>query len=266
MKEFIEFVTNKNIYISAIIILGGIIIDMILKHVLKKMIEKNKNNPLLSKKKRTYIRLLNSILKYVILIIVCVAVLQVNGVDVTSIVAGLGVVSLIAGLALQDALKDIIMGFNIIIDDYFSVGDILQIGEVQGKVIELGLKATKLRDISNNNVLTIANRNISQSLIISNQLDIDIPLPYEEPIVRIEDVLNEIVGKIARVDNITDVEYKGLYEFGESAINYKIRIFYKPETRLQAKTEANRIIKLELDKNNISIPYKQVVVHNNIER
>ncbi len=264
MKQIIEFITNKNIYISIAIIVVGIITYMITKHIMKRMIEKNKNNPSLNKRKRTYIRLINSILKYVILIIVCVAVLQVNGVNVTSIVAGLGLVSVIAGLALQDALKDIIMGFNIIVDDYFSVGDVLQIGQVQGKIIELGLKSTKLKDVNNGNTLTISNRSITEALTISNQIDIDLPLPYEESIEKIEKIIEKIINNIKQIENVTEAEYKGLYEFGEYALYYKIRIFCKPETKLQVRAEANRIIKFELDKNNIQIPYKQVVVHTNM--
>ncbi len=262
MKGIIEVIMNKNIYISVAIIVVGIIIYMISKRMMKRMLGKNKNNTNLDKRKRTYIKLINNILKYVILVIVCMAVLQVNGVNVSSIVAGLGVVSVIAGLALQDAFKDIIMGFNIIVDNYFSVGDILKIGDMQGKVIELGLKVTKLKDVNNGNILVIANRNISQALNISNQLDIDLPLPYEEKLGKIEKILNDIVAKISFIENVTDVEYKGLYEFGESALYYKIRILCEPETKLQVRVACNTIIKNELDKNNIKIPYKHVIIQN----
>lgn len=262
MKEIINFIMNRKICISVAIIVSGIIIYNILKRMMKRMLEKNKNNPNMDNKKRTYIKLLNNILKYVILIIVCMAVLQVNGVNVTSILASLGVVSVIAGLALQDALKDIIMGFNIIVDDYFSVGDVIQIGTVQGRVIQLGIKATKLKDVNNGNTLIIANRNISEALKISNQIDIDIPIPYEEKNMRIEKILNEIAVKISLIENVTEVQYKGLYEFGESALYYKIRILCEPETKLQVRVSCNTIIKNELDRNNIQIPYKHVVIQN----
>ena len=55
-------------------------------------------------------------------IIATLFVLQLLGFNVSSVIAGVGIVSAIVGLSLQDALKDIIMGFNIIIDSYFSVG------------------------------------------------------------------------------------------------------------------------------------------------
>ena len=188
--------------------------------------------------------------------------IQVNGVNVTSIIAGLGVASVIAGLALQDALKDIIMGFNIIIDNYFSVGDVLEIGDVVGKVTELGLKSTKLKDVNNGNIFVIANRNIEQALNVSNEIDIDLPLPYEEPIEKMEKLINKIIVRIKEIENVDDVVYKGIKDFGESGIYYKIRIYSKPECKYLARLKARRTIKIELDKANVAIPYRQVDLHN----
>lgn len=197
-----------------------------------------------------------------LLIIVSVIILQINGVNVSSIIASLGVITVIVGFALQDALKDIIMGINIVIDDYFSVGDVLKIGDVEGKVIEIGLKSTRMKDINNENIFVISNRNISEALNLSEQLDIDIPLPYEEKVTKMEEIIDKMVEQIGQIENVTKVEYKGLNQFADSAIYYKIRIFCKPELKPQIKRDANRIIKLELDENNISIPYKQIDIHN----
>ena len=185
-----------------------------------------------------------------------------NGVNVSSIVASLGLITVIVGFALQDALKDIIMGINIVVNDYFSIGDVLKIDNIEGKVIEIRLKSTRMKDVNNGNIFMISNRNISQALNLSEQLDIDIPLPYEEKITRVEEVMNTMIEQISKLENVTKVEYKGLNEFGDSAIYYKIRIFCKPEFKPQIKRDSNRIIKLELDKNNINIPYKQIDIHN----
>lgn len=261
MDKIMNFFSKYQVYMSILIIIVGAIIYFILKKLLDRYSDKNKNNEKISKKKRTYVRLLKNVLKYIILIIVVILVLQANGVNVTSILASLGVVSIIAGLALQDALKDIIMGFNIIMDDYFSVGDVIKIGDVEGKVIELGIKATKIKDVNNQNVLVIANRNIGQALKLSNQLDIDIPLPYEEKILKIEGVLNEIITQIKLLNDVEKVEYKGVNEFADSSMYYKIRISCKPQYKPQLKRDANRIIKVLLDKNNITIPYSQLVIH-----
>lgn len=262
MEEFLLNIRTKEIYISVAIVIIGAIIYLISKKIIKRIITKNENNPKLDKRKKTYLKLFNNVLKYLLLIIVLVIILQVNGVNVSSIVASLGLITVIVGFALQDALKDIIMGINIVINDYFSVGDVLKIGNVEGKVIEIGLKTTRMKDINNGNILVISNRNISESLNLSEQLDIDIALPYEEKATKMEEVIDVIVEQISKLENVKKVEYKGLNEFADSAIYYKIRIFCKPELKPQIKRDSNRIIKLELDKNNISIPYKQIDIHN----
>lgn len=255
MKDII----STELIVSLIIVILGFLIYFLLKCLINKILDKRKY---VSKKKKTYLKLFKSIFKYVILIVVVVLVLQVNGINVTSIIAGLGIASVIAGFALQDAIKDIIMGFNIIVDEYYSVGDVVRIGEIEGKVLELGLKSTKMVDINTNDIFVIANREISKSLVVSTQFDIDIPIPYKEKISRVESIIEEIISQVKDLKNITNIEYRGLNKFGESAIYYKIRMYAKAEYQPQLKRDVNRIIKLELDKNNIDIPYMQVDIHN----
>ena len=262
MWELITTFISKEAAISIVIAIVAIVVYFVLKKVIKKFIAKQEKNSNISRKKRTYIKLFSNILKYLIFIIAILAILQVNGINVSSLVAGLGVASVIAGLALKDAFGDIIMGINIVVDDYFSVGDVLKIDNVEGKVLQVGLKTTKLKDVNTEDTLIIANRQIIQALKLSNQLDIDIPLPYEEKVVDMEKIIREAMSKIEKLEHVTSIEYRGIKEFGDSAIYYKIRMYCKPEYKAQTKRDANRIIKLELDANNIDIPYQQIDVHN----
>lgn len=262
MNEFIDYLFSKKIIISLLIIILGIIFYAIIHNLLKRIINKKVANESINKKRQTYLRLFNSILKYIVLIIAVILILQVNGVNVTSIIAGLGVISVIAGLALQDALKDIIMGFNIIVDEYFSVGDVIKIDDIEAKIIELGFKATKMEDIHDGRIITTANRNINQAIKLPNWFDVIIPLPYELPITKAESTINVIIEQLKELKNVKDAEYKSVQEFAESSLNYKIRIYAKAELKGQTKRDVNRIIKLELDKRKISIPYTQIVIHN----
>ena len=266
MKEFtdevIKFITSKNLIISLAIILVGMIVYSIVKNMINRASDRKIKNDEISKKRKTYLRLFNSVFKYLVILIVCVLVLQVYGINVTSIIAGLGVVSVIAGLALQDALKDIIMGFNIIVDEYFSVGDILKIGDVEGKVVVLGFKSTKILDVYTGNMFTISNRNISEALVVSKDIYIDVPLPYELKLARVEKVMETIINEIKELDSVEDAKYLGPALFDSSAINYKIKVVAKSSIKMQTKRDSLRIIKLVLDKNNIDIPYTQIDIHN----
>ena len=259
--NILDIFKHKEIFISIAIIVVAVIIYFIVKKIIHKIMSKNEANSKIDRKRKTYMKLFNNILKYILIILTLLAIMQVNGINVSSLIAGLGLASAIAGLALQDALKDIIMGVNIIVDDYFSVGDVIKIKDVEGKVIEIGLKTTKIRDVKTNDTFVIANRNIGEAINISTQLDIDVPLPYEQKIEYLEKVLSQAISKIEKIEDVVKVEYRGIQEFGDSAIYYKIRLYCKPEFKPQIKRDANRIIKLELDANNIDIPYMQIDLH-----
>lgn len=264
-KSLVEIFKNNQFVQIGIILVISFVFYFISKKIinarLKNVKTSNKYDKINLRKRKTYLKLLANLLKYLIFIIDFVIVLKIFGIDVSSIVAGLGIVSVITGLALQDALKDIIAGFNIILDSYFSVGDVIEIDEVQGKVIDIDIKTTKLKDINNGNILVIANRNIVKALTLSDQLDIDIPVPYEEKLDKIEVIIDDIVLRLKGKDKLKDIKYVGTNEFGQSAIYYKLRLWCSPEEKPQMKRDALKIIKSTLDENGISIPYTQIDIH-----
>lgn len=261
VDKFFKVATDKRLIKALAVIIISMVLFQIIKVIINKASNRKVKNDKINKKRKTYLRLFNSISKYLIIFIAFVTILGIYGVNVTSIIAGLGVVSVIAGLALQDALKDIIMGFNIIVDEYFVVGDILQIGQIEGKVVELGLKATKMKDIMTGNIYTIANRNISEANVISEFIFISLPLPYELKLKDAEKVIDEMIIEMKKDEDIKDAILLGLNEFAESAIIYKLKLQVVPENRYTGKRNANRIIKKVLEENNIDIPYNQLDVH-----
>lgn len=261
-ESVFEFLKDKKLIIAAIIILLTVVIYKILKKIINRAIQRIDNSHgKNSKRRKTYLKLFNNSIKYIFIIIDAILILQTYGIDVSSIVAGLGVVSIVIGLALQDALKDIIAGCNIMLDGYFSIGDVIKIDDVEGKIIEIKLKVTKLRDINNQNVFVVANRNIVKALNLSTQLDIDIPIPYEEDIKKIEIILDDIIQTAKETENIEDIKYVGIDQFGESAILYKLRLWCLPELKPQIKRDTLRLIKMKLDENDVSIPYNQIDLH-----
>lgn len=246
---------------SIVFLAVGVMLYFFIKRTMGSATKKILKNDRLTKKRDSYAKLLRSLVKYAIGIVVVLLILQINGIDVTSIIAGLGIASVIAGLALQDTLKNIISGFNIVADDYFMVGDVLRVNGVEGKVIDLRLKTTKLQSIKTQDVYVISNQDIRDALIVSKQLDISISLPYEEKIDRIEKIMSEIVEKISKIEKVESASYLGLSEFSESALEYKIRLLAKPEYHPAIKLAINKIIKLTLEQKNVSIPYPQLDVH-----
>lgn len=262
IEQFVENVLKNNIVETAI----TIAISILLYNIIKKVMNKNQKSKILKekigKKQRTYIRLLNSIIKYTFIIVTLLIILQINGVNVNSMLAGVGILGIVIGIALQDALKDIIMGINIIVDDYFSIGDYIKYKGQEGKVVGFGLKTTKILLRDNNNILSISNRNISEIEKVSNFIFISIPVPYEVSIAKFETMVPQIVDAVSHLENVENCKYLGLGELGESSMNYKLSIEYSPDYKLSVGKAALRAIKIVLDENKIEVPYPQLDVHN----
>lgn len=262
LQKIIEIITNKKIYLPVLIVIIGIIIYKIIEQSINQLMERDKKHKRLDKKGKTMVRLITNIAKYIIIAIVAALILQIYGINVNSLIAGLGLVSIIAGLAIQDPLKDIVTGINIITDDYYSLGDVISVDNIEGKVIQLGVRTTKIKDTKNGNIYVVANRNISKVTKVSEELYLDVPTPYEENISKIEKVLGNACNTIEKIEHVNKAENIGLNEFADSSQVFKIKILCNPEFKYQVKRKANKIIKLELDKEKISIPYPHLTIKN----
>lgn len=259
--KFFDDIWHVQVLNSLIIIL----LSMILYKSITYMITKGEKNSSLklfsSKRSATYLRLIKSINRHIFIIVTILIILQVNGINVSSVLAGVGIVGVIFGLAMQDWLKDIIRGSGILLDNYFSVGDVVKYKEIEGKVIVIGLKTTKIQDLKNNNVIAIANRNIEEIQVVSNIINIDIPMPYEVSLERAENAIYQICEEIKDSDNVDDCQYVSVNELASSSINYLIKVYCNPIHKLQVRRDALRTILAVMAKNNISVPYTQIDIH-----
>ena len=98
--------------------------------------------PIISTKKRkTYLRMLRSIICAFVIIIIILIVLQLFGINVSSMLAGVGIASIVIGFALQDAMKDIFRGLEIVSDNYYDIGDVIKYNDNvgQGRPVAAGL-------------------------------------------------------------------------------------------------------------------------------
>ena len=255
--DFLNNINIQKIISSIIVIILSVVIYKIINGLITKT--RNKGNLMISSRSKTYIRMMSSTIRYIFVIITILIVLQINNIDVSSMLAGIGLLGAIFGLAMQDVIKDIIRGFNILSDDYFSVGDVIKYNDIEGKVLIIGLQTTKVKDINTQNVVAIANRNIQQVQVVSTQLDIEIPLSYELDKEKAEVIIDKIINNIK--DKDIKCEYRGINKLNDSSINYLIRIYCKQETKPQTRRDAIGIIIDTLEDNNIEIPYNQIDVH-----
>ena len=261
MNEVVKSIFENQLIASIITIIISIGIYSIFSKMILKTRKNNKIESKIDKKRKTYIRLITNVIKYAFIIITILILLQINGVNVSSMLAGVGILSVVIGLALQDALKDIIMGANIVTDNFFSIGDVVKYNGIEGKVIGFGLKTTKIQDLANQNIITISNRNITEIEKVSEYIYVDIPIPYELEPEKVEKVIESIVDKVKQGENVKECKYIGIGEFKDSSIMYKLEVQCVTEFKLKVRRYTLRCIKVVLDRNKIDIPYQQIDIH-----
>ena len=247
---------------TAIVIIASIIIYKIINYIIKKS-EKNEKSILVKTNKgKTYLKLLRSVIRNIFIIITVFAILQVNGVNISSMLAGVGILGVIFGLAIQDFLKDVIRGSTILSDEYFEVGDIVTYKDIEGKVLALGLKSTKIQDLATNDVVSIANRNIEEVKVTSKQIYVRAPFPYGLPRERYKEVSNELVDTIKQNNNVIDCRFLGVAELADSSIEHLFEVTCNPQFKLQVKRDTLGTILDVFDKNGVEVPFTQIDIHN----
>ena len=259
MKRLLQFITSPKILISVAVLIGAFILWFVIRKANKHYLAAGKAKG----EKATIVRVSSGILRFLIIAGTLLTVLQINGVNVTSAIAGLGLLSAIVGLALQDALKDIVMGIHIISDHFFAVGDVVKYQNIEGVVIGFTIKTTTIRNIYDQTITTICNRNISEitKMPKSAQVDIDLPISYTENPQKIHALLKNLCLQIDAADGIDSCVYKGTQEFTDSAVIYKIRFFCLPEEKPEKTRNALGIIQNGLQDANVRIPFNQLDIH-----
>lgn len=263
IEGVLSFLSKKEVYGLAIIILLGLIIYHLGKLLIERIIISGKTE-FERKKRNTIVKLISNIFRYVIYILIALTALNLYGVDTKALIASLGVAGAVLGLALQDTIKDFISGITIIMDNFFVVGDIVNYNDFTGEVIDMGLKTTKIKKV-NGEVLVVANRNIDAIINISQKpatLVLDIPTAYEAKTVNVEKTIAKILTEIKKIEGVKkEPQYLGISSLDESCVNYTISILCPQEQQWQIKREVLKIIKNQYDKDKIKIPYKQIEVH-----
>ena len=214
-----------------------------------------------NKKRRTYLRMLKSIIGAFIVIIIILIVLQLLGINVSSMLAGVGIASIIVGFALQDAMKDIFRGLEIVADNYYDIGDVIKYDDNFGQVLSINLRTTKIQDINTMNIVSIANRNIDKVEVSTGYIYLPVPFPLRINPTAANDIMQEIVKSIQALPNVTSVLNQGTSNITNSSLNYQLQITCDPMNQLQVRRDCLGVIADTFATHKILFPYNQIDVH-----
>ncbi|HET8864530.1 MAG TPA: mechanosensitive ion channel family protein [Gracilimonas sp.] len=108
------------------------------------------------------IPLIRKTLRFFVVIMGVIAVLQNNGYNVASLIAGLGIGGLAVALAARETLANFFGSVTIFVDRPFKMGDWIKVGDVEGTVEEVGFRSTRIRTFYNS-LVSVPNSNIANT-------------------------------------------------------------------------------------------------------
>ncbi|UZD90280.1 mechanosensitive ion channel family protein [Cognatishimia activa] len=204
-----------------------------------------------------------SIARWVILLIVAVAVLGIFGIEATSLVAILGAATLAIGMALQGTLSDLAAGFMLIIFRPYKLGQFVDIAGSAGTVKDINLFVTELATADN--VQIIVPNGQAWGAVITNfshhatrRCDLVFGIDYGDDIEKAKSIILNLANNDARV--MSDPEpWVRVTNLGDSSVDITARLWCSAEDFWELKFGMTQAVKEAFDKDGISIPYPHTV-------
>ena len=248
--------------IAAAVVVGlAILIYRLIVHFLNTRYEKVTDKMADSGRTKTFLKLARSVVRYGMILFIVLTLLSIFGINISSLLTGVGIFAVIAGFIVQDSLKDIIRGATILSDKYFSIGDVVVYGGITGEVISFGLVSTKIRDLDDNSVLAVANRHIEEIKVLTELQLLRIPMPYDVDNEKIREVMLRIESLSKEQPDVKDCKYEGANHFKDSAVEHLLKYWCAPALRDRARRQVLSVIIPELDKAGIDVPFNQLDIH-----
>lgn len=197
----------------------------------------------------------------IVWIIGAIIILDSYGVNINTLIAGLGIGGVAAALAVQNILADVFSAITLYIDRPFNVGDYISFGTVKGTIIKIGLKSTTLKTLVGTEII-ISNKDLTSGQIENfgrmsdRTITFDLGVAYDTSIEKL-DMVHPILEKAVTQNNATLIHCR-LTELKDFTLNFNIR--YKLDTKdYQEYLKLNELILkhilTEFKSLNIDIPF-----------
>ncbi|MBO0343847.1 mechanosensitive ion channel [Roseibium sp. CAU 1637] len=205
----------------------------------------------------------SSVAKYLILVITVIAVLQLFGIQATSLVAILGAASLAIGLALQGTLGDLAAGVMLILFRPYKVGQFVDIGGTTGTVKDINLFMTELATADNVQIL-MPNGKAWGSVITNyavhptRRCDLVFGIDYSDNINEAMEIIRKLAAEDERVHD-DPAPWIGVTNLGDSSVDISVRLWCASGDLWGLKTDMIKKVKEAFDAGGVSIPFPHMV-------
>jgi len=213
----------------------------------------------------TLTRFISSMVRWAVLLLGALAILNTFGVDTTSFAAVIAALGFAVGMAMSGTLGNFAAGVMLLVFRPFKVGDVVQVGGTTGKVDSIELFSTIL-DTPDNRRIIVPNGSVFGSEIenitfhATRRVDVAVGTEYSADLDETRKVLEKSVEGIEGIlADPAPVIY--LVELGDSSISWAVRVWSATPDYWAVRERVTRSVKVHLDQAGIGIPFPQMDVH-----
>ena len=214
----VPLIFNKAFGVIFILLYSWLIIEIINGYgiiIISKLAKKSSRKEVLN--------LVVKILYIVVIIVAFLLILTKMGINVSAIVASLGIGGLAVALATKDIIANLFASIMVLFDNSFSQGDWIVVGNVEGTVVETGLRKTTIRTFDNSLVFVPNSKIIDNNIVnwsrrkVGRQIKMFLGLNYSTPPHMVEQVIKEIkemlythpgIANPTKKDALNDMRFK----------------------------------------------------------
>lgn len=195
------------------------------------------------------LRFTNQIVRIVLWVVGILFVLSNLGVNVTSLVAGLGIGGIAVALAAQNVLGDLFSSLAIYFDRPFSIGDFIVVGDIRGTVRHIGIKTTRIKSLSGEEVI-IPNHEMTSDRIKNfrrleeRRVSFDIDVMYDESLDKLKAIPGLVQNIIASVPN-TRFDRTHFYKVAPASLTFRV-VYFMTERDFRKYMDARQEINFKI--------------------
>lgn len=210
-------------------------------------------------------KFLSSLISIMLKALLLISVASMVGIQATSFIAVLGAAGLAVGLALQGSLSNFAGGVLLLLFKPFGVGDVIDTQGYAGKVESIQILHTILKTFDNKTIIipngALANGSITNfSTEKTRRVDMTFGIGYGDDIKKTKEVLKKLVDGDDRI--FKDPEPMIVVsELGDSSVNFAVKVWCEATNYWGIFFDMQEKVKMEFDKQGISIPFPQQDVH-----
>ncbi len=184
------------------------------------------------------------------------------GFDISAVVASLGIGGLAIAFAAQGILGDLFSYFSIILDRPFEIGDFLVVGDMVGTVEQIGIKTTRLRSLTGEELIA-ANTDLTNSRIQNfrrmrrRRIVFTLGVTYETPQAQIE-AIPKLIQQVIDATEGVSFDRAHFNNFGDHSLDYEVVYFVETSdytTYMNAQQTINFALKASFDQAGIEFAY-----------